>query len=125
MFTSIRPDQLATLRKELDRRYREEAIREINSNLRDNAPDIMNRYAEAQQHDYTGDVLDAAWELGITSPEYLLNWSFIRFATNLPFHRMPEFEHLLRHPLLHPEAKGRHIVLAFSSIVRMATELPR
>ncbi len=121
----ISPDQMQSLGRDLERRRRDQSTSEIVSHLCKNAPDVMSRYTGEQHRQYVGEVLDASEKAGLTDPEQVLNWSYIRFLTGMAFYNMGEFKDILEHPLLHPDAKGRHIVLAFFAIQRMRQESQR
>jgi len=115
----ISRDQMQTLARDLERRRRDQSTSEIVSQLCKQAPELMRRYTDEQHRRYVGEVLDACNRLGLTDPEQVLNWSYVRFLTGMEFYNMEEFRDILEHPLLHPDAKGRHIVLAFFAVQRM------
>lgn len=116
---TIRSDQMRSLREGLEAYQRDQTVLRIVSQLCHDVPKVMDRYAREQHLQFVRDVLDATGRFGIIDTEQLLNWSYIRFVTNIPFYEAEQFKDILQHPLLHPDAKGRHIVLAFFAIQRM------
>jgi hypothetical protein len=111
----IRNEQLVSLRNAAIESLRRELARIILRQLREDVPDIMKRYPEERQQRITEDVLDAADRLGVSVADYMLNWCYIRFFTDMPFYDMEQFKDILDHSLLHPDAKARHIVMSFFS----------
>src|SRR5438128_12427768 len=107
---------MQALARDLERRRRDQSTSEI---VCKQAPELMSGYTGEQHRRYVGEVLDASGKVGLADPEHVLNWSYIRFLTGMEFYNIAEFKDILEHPLLHPDAKGRHIVLAFFAIQRM------
>jgi hypothetical protein len=112
---TIRNEQLASLRDAVNKSRRRKLARVILGQLREDVPEVMKRYSEERQQQITDNVLDAAEWLGVSAADYVLNWCYIRFLTDLPFYDMEQFKDILDHQLLHPDARARHIVLSFFS----------
>lgn len=109
----------AVLRDAFAGKRLDQAVSSICERLRREAPEVMRVYAEPQQAQSVREVIDACDRLRIDDPELVLNWCFIRFLSNVKFHALDQFRDILDHPFLHPNAKGRHVVLAYFAIQRM------
>jgi hypothetical protein len=119
---TIRSEQMQLLRKEVTSYKRKQAVLRIVSQLCLEVPDVMNKYSKEQHFEIVDEVLDSALKFDIDEPEHLLNWSYIRFLSNIPFYNMDAFKEVLEHPLLHPYAKARHVILAFFAIRKLQQE---
>ena len=115
----ISSEQLQILGRDLTLRLKSQSVTQIVSHLCSNAPELMSRYGQETHHLRVEEVVDVCQRLGINEPRHVLNWSYIRLLTGLEFYYMEEFKDILNHPFLHPEAKGRHIVLSFFTIQRI------
>lgn len=111
--------QVTALERDFGARSRQREAADMLAHLQRTAPEVMSPYSGPQQTGIADDVLQAAATVGITDQDIILNWGYIRFATGLEFYKMAEFKDILEQPYLHPDARGRHIVLAFHAIQGM------
>ena len=115
----ISAEQIAALGWDWRERLREERVADVAAQLRAKGGEVVKDLSTEQLRGTVGDVLDAGQRFGVTQPEQLLNWAYIRLALGEKFWEMPEFKDVLEHPYLHGDAKGRHIVLSFFAVNKM------
>lgn len=118
----IRTEQIQALQNSLDQQHRQDSISKILARLKKTTPGVLKPYGPGEQRQRVDEVLDACERLKIQDPEYRWKWSYISFRTNTRFYDSGQFSDILEHPFLHPDAKGRHIVLAYAAIERMTRE---
>ncbi len=116
---TISKNQMYALTEDFRRRRREDRIDSLIERIRQQAPDALKSYTGEQARQYAGEAYDAAAKVGVTNLEYILNWAYIRLLTGTDFYNSPSFTDVLEHPFLHPDAKGRHIVLSFFAIQKL------
>ena len=90
--------------------------------LSEKAPQLVAKYSNDAIKSVVFEMVTAANSFGITDREQLIDWGYIRLATNVKFFEGAAFSFVLSHPYLHPFAKGRHIVLAYFNILKMEQE---
>ena len=107
--------------RSLSPQRRETWLDDILVRLRQRDPACLQRYA-LQAREVVAESLQAGPDLGVTDEALLLDWCHARVASGVPFHRDPRFADVLRHPLLHPDAKARHMAMAFFAAQRLQAQ---
>ena len=115
----IQKDQRELLLCDLRGRQAGELAQTIKHELRSQAPDILQSYDEGQIDTTIPEVINRCWAKDIVDEDQILNLCYIRFNTNVDIFSNPAFSYILDEPLMHPYAKGRHLVLSFYSILAM------
>lgn len=115
----IRAGQMHAMRAALGAARQSRHVQDVLHELLACRPELRQVHAEDDLRRMVEDALDGARAIGLQDPQTLLDWCYVRVLTNTSFFRAEAFRDILDHPFLHPEAKGRHLVMAFFAVQRL------
>lgn len=116
--------QLESLRSSAVRQQRQSEVRWIIEQIGEASPTLRSK-AGSKESDVVAkieDVLAVMDRIKATEPEHRLNWCYIRLLTDVKFYDLDSFRYIVDHPLLHPDAKARHVTLSYFAIQRLARD---